>query len=45
MLFPDHAGLRAMVEGFGADVGNLRQMQAAKAQARLLAGTEAVAGR
>lgn len=31
---PDHC---AMIEGFGSDVGNLRQMQAAKATASILA--------
>ena len=37
LLFPNQPDLCAMVEGFGSDVGNLRQMQAAKATAGILA--------
>lgn len=38
LLFPADEGHRALLENFGGDVGNLRQMQAAKAQAQILAG-------
>lgn len=38
LLFPGQPDHRALVEGFGGDVGNLRQMQAAKATASILAG-------
>lgn len=37
MLFPDHPEHRAVLEGFGAEAGNLRQMQVAKAQAGIVA--------
>ena len=42
LLFPEDESLRALVDGFGDDVGNLRQMQAAKSQAVILAKGEPV---